>query len=64
MRRNINSIKLSENKYLLGDLMKLLLGEMHAGLKEYSETLGRLVLTVRDPDLRGGKEISRKAHKK
>ena len=36
--------------------MKLLLDEMYSGLKEYFETLGHEVLTVRDVDLQGAKD--------
>ncbi|MCD6593904.1 DUF5615 family PIN-like protein [Candidatus Bathyarchaeota archaeon] len=37
--------------------MKLLLDEMYAGLKEYFETLGWEVLTVKDVGLQGAKDI-------
>jgi len=38
-------------------IMKLLLDEMYAGLKEYFETLGWEVLTVQDVGLQGAKDI-------
>jgi predicted nuclease of predicted toxin-antitoxin system len=37
-------------------LLKLLLDEMYAGLKEYFETLGWNVLTVQDVGLQGAKD--------
>ncbi|MEA2090648.1 MAG: DUF5615 family PIN-like protein [Thermoproteota archaeon] len=37
-------------------LLKLLLDEMYAGLKEYFETLGWDVLTVQDIGLQGAKD--------
>jgi predicted nuclease of predicted toxin-antitoxin system len=37
-------------------LLKLLLDEMYAGLKEYFETLGWDVLTVHDVGLKGAKD--------
>jgi predicted nuclease of predicted toxin-antitoxin system len=37
-------------------LLKLLLDEMYAGLKEYFETLGWDVLTVHDAGLKGAKD--------
>jgi len=37
-------------------LLKLLLDEMYAGLKEYFETLGWDVLTVQDAGLQGAKD--------
>ena len=37
-------------------LLKLLLDEMYAGLKEYFETLGWEVLTVQDAGLQGAKD--------
>jgi len=37
-------------------LLKLLLDEMYAGLKEYFETLGWEVLTVQDIGLQGAKD--------
>jgi predicted nuclease of predicted toxin-antitoxin system len=37
-------------------LLKLLLDEMYAGLKEYFETLGWVVLTVHDAGLKGAKD--------
>jgi predicted nuclease of predicted toxin-antitoxin system len=37
-------------------LLKLLLDEMYAGLKEYFETLGWSVLTVHDAGLKGAKD--------
>ncbi len=36
--------------------MKLLLDEMYAGLKEYFETLGWVVLTVQDSGMKGAKD--------
>jgi len=38
-------------------IMKLLLDEMYAGLKEYFETLGWEVLTVQDVGLQGAKDV-------
>jgi predicted nuclease of predicted toxin-antitoxin system len=37
-------------------LLKLLLDEMYAGLKEYFETLGWKVLTIQEIGLRGAKD--------
>jgi len=37
-------------------LLKILLDEMYAGLKEYFETLGWEVLTVQDAGLKGAKD--------
>jgi len=37
-------------------LLKLLLDEMYAGLKEYFEILGWNVLTVQDAELQGAKD--------
>jgi predicted nuclease of predicted toxin-antitoxin system len=37
-------------------LLKILLDEMYAGLKEYFETLGWEVLTVQDAGLQGAKD--------
>ncbi len=37
-------------------MLKLLLDEMYAGLKEYFETLGWEVLTVQDAGLQGAKD--------
>ena len=37
-------------------LLKLLLDEMYSGLKEYFETLGWYVVTVKDAGLRGAKD--------
>jgi predicted nuclease of predicted toxin-antitoxin system len=38
------------------DVMKLLLDEMYAGLKEYFETLGYEVLTAQEAGLKGAKD--------
>jgi len=37
-------------------LLKILLDEMYAGLKEYFETLGWEALTVQDVELKGAKD--------
>ena len=37
-------------------MLKLLLDEMYAGLKEYFETLGYEVLTVHDIEMQGAKD--------
>ena len=39
-----------------GDLMKILLDEMYAGLKEYFEILGWKVITAQDAGLQGMKD--------
>ena len=39
-----------------GDLLRILLDEMFAGLKEYFEILGWDVLTVQETGLRGAKD--------
>ena len=48
-------------------MLRLLLDEMYAGLKEYFETLGYEVLTVQEAELQGAKdrdvmEYARKNH--
>jgi len=49
----VDGSKLKCNEVLL---LKLLLDEMYAGVKEYFETLGWDVLTVQDAGLQGAKD--------